>query len=51
VEGKPVDGAKHHLSPGQDARLLACRLVRQRRRNSAAVSGFSDRLLYQKLRY
>jgi hypothetical protein len=26
--GKPVDSEKHHLTSGQDARLLACRLVR-----------------------
>ena len=30
---------------------VACRMVRERRRNTPAVSGFSDRLLYQKLRY
>jgi hypothetical protein len=49
ADGKPIDSAKHHLSPGQDARLLACRLVRQRRSNS--VGGFSDRLIYQRLKY
>ena len=48
--GKPINGEKHHLSPGQDARLLACRLIRQRR-NSGAPRGFNDRIIYPKLRY
>src|SRR5215469_13952741 len=34
---------KHHLSPGQDARLLAYRLVRARRRG---VPGFNDSIAY-----
>jgi hypothetical protein len=50
AEGKPIDSAKHHLAPGQDARLLACQLVRGRR-NSVAPRGFSDRILYRKLKY
>jgi hypothetical protein len=50
-DGKPVDNEKHHLAPGQDARLLACRLVRERRRIGAAVRGFNDRLVYSKLKY
>ena len=45
--GKPV-GEKHTLAPGQDARLLACRLVRGRR---TGPRGFSDRLVYPPLRY
>jgi hypothetical protein len=28
ADGKPIGDGKHHLSPGQDARLVACRLVR-----------------------
>jgi hypothetical protein len=51
AEGKPIDSEKHHLAPGQDARLLACRLVRERGRISAAVRGFNDRLVYSKLKY
>jgi hypothetical protein len=43
--GKPVDSEKHHLQPGQDARLLACRLVRGRR---TGPRGFSDKLVYPK---
>jgi hypothetical protein len=50
AEGKPIDSEKHHLAPGQDARWLACRLVRERR-SSAVPRGFSDRILYQKLKY
>jgi hypothetical protein len=41
--GKPVDSEKHTLGPGQDARLLACRLVRGRRKGPR---GFSDKLVY-----
>jgi hypothetical protein len=43
--GKPVDGEKHTLAPGQDARLLACRLVRGRRSRSSP-RGWNDRLVY-----
>ena len=50
ADGKPL-GTKRHLSPGGDARLIACRMIRERRRNSTAISGFSDRILYQKLKY
>jgi hypothetical protein len=50
ADGKPIDSEKHHLAPGQDAHLLACRLVRGRR-SSAVPRGFSDRFLYQKLKY
>jgi hypothetical protein len=31
ADGKPINGEKQHLNPGDDARLKACRLVRQRR--------------------
>ena len=50
ADGKAL-GTKRHLNAGDDARLIACRMVRERRRNTPTVSGFSDRLLYQKLRY
>jgi hypothetical protein len=42
---------KRHLAPSGDARLIACRTMRERRRGSATVRGFNDKLLYQKLRY
>jgi hypothetical protein len=35
AEGKPIGSEKHQLAPGQDARGLACRLVRGRRRSGA----------------
>jgi hypothetical protein len=40
--GKPVGNEKHCLSPGEDARLVACRLLRKRQsapahRRSAAL--------------
>jgi hypothetical protein len=46
--GKPL-GPKRHLEPGADARLIACRMVRERRRSS--VTGFNDRIHYPPLRY
>ena len=48
--GKPINGDKHHLAPGQDAHLVACRLIRARR-NSGAPRGFNDRIHYPKLVY
>jgi len=48
--GKPINGEKHHLAPGQDAHLLACRLIRARR-NSGAPRGFNDRIQYPPLKY
>ena len=48
--GKPTNGEKHHLAPGQDAHLLACRLIRARR-NSGAPRSFNDRIIYPKLVY
>jgi hypothetical protein len=47
-EGKPVDSEKHTLTPGEDARLKACRLVRRRR---PGPRGFGDKLVYPKLKY
>jgi hypothetical protein len=48
--GKPINGDKHQLAPGQDARGLACRLIRGRR-NSGSPRGFNDRIIYPKLVY
>jgi hypothetical protein len=48
ADGKPIDNEKHQLAPGQDAHLLACRLVRRRR---TGPRGFSDKLIYPKLKY
>jgi hypothetical protein len=44
--GKPT-GTKRELNPGGDARLIACRLIRQRR-DSSSHRGFSDRINYPK---
>jgi hypothetical protein len=51
ADGKPVGNVKHTLSPGEDARLVARRLVRQRRRGSSLVSGFNQKIAYPKLHY
>ena len=51
-DGKPVSGvAKHHLGPGEDARLRACLMVRNNRRGRASVSGFNRPINYPKLVY
>jgi len=50
AEGKPINSEKHTLAPGQDARFLACRLMRSRR-SGRVPHGFNDRLIYQKLKY
>ena len=44
ADGKSVDSEKHTLTPGEDAGLKACRLVRQRR--STGPRGWNDRLVY-----
>jgi len=49
--GKPTGEEKRYLNPGGDAKLIACSMLRARRRSRATVSGFSDRILYQRLRY
>jgi hypothetical protein len=45
-DGKPITGvAKQHIGPDGDARLIACRMIRNRRRPS---SGFDRPLSYPK---
>jgi len=51
ADGKPIGDEKRHLNPGDDARLIACQMVRERRRSSSALHGFNDKLNYPKLRY
>ena len=51
AEGKPTGEDKRYLNPGSDAKLIACSMLRARRRSRATISGFGDRLLYQKLKY
>ena len=36
-DGQPVGSEKRHLNPGDDARLIACRMARERRRSSTSV--------------
>jgi hypothetical protein len=48
-DGKPIPGvAKQQVGPDGDARLIACRMVRNQRRPS---SGFNRPLNYPKLVY
>jgi hypothetical protein len=48
--GKPVSGAaKHYLASGDDARLIACRMVRNNRKGRASVAGFNRPISYPKL--
>ena len=35
AEGRPIDSEKRHLSPGGDAKLIACSMLRARRRSRA----------------
>jgi len=51
AEGKPTGEDKRYLNPDGDAKLIACSMLRTRRRNSAAASGFGDRISYHKLKY
>ena len=45
ANGKPINGDKYHLTPGQDAHLLACRLIRARRNSGAPPPrGLNDRI-------
>jgi hypothetical protein len=50
-EGKPVGDAKRHLGPDGDARLIACRLLRQRENARSSNSSFSGPIQYPKLKY
>jgi hypothetical protein len=48
--GKPIGADKRHLSPGEDARLVACRMVRARRR-SVRPTGWDNQISYPKSKY
>jgi len=45
ADGRPINSEKHQIGPGQDAHLLACRLVRRR---GSSPHGFSDPIHYPK---
>jgi len=47
ADGKPINSEKHQIGPGQDAHLLACRLVR--RRPGSGPRGFGDKILYPRM--
>ena len=49
ADGKPLGSDKRHLQPGDDARLIACRMVRNRGR--ASVTGFNRPIVYPKTYY
>ena len=49
--GKPTGDGKRLLNPGGDPKLIAVAMMKARRRNSASPHGFSDRLIYEKLKY
>jgi hypothetical protein len=46
--GKPTGSEKHHLDPGGDARLIACRMLR-RHENKGSSGDFNRPLRYQKI--
>jgi hypothetical protein len=46
--GKPVGAPKHQLGPGEDARLIACRMVRNNRKGRASAAGFNRPIHYPK---
>ena len=50
ADGKPLGSDKRHIGPDGDARLIACRMVRNRK-GRASVNGFNRPISYPKLRY
>ena len=51
-EGKPIAGIpKHPVDPCGDARLIACRMVRNNRKGRASVAGFNRQISYPPLKY
>ena len=52
ADGKPIAGVpKQHIEPGGDARLIACRMVRNNRKGRASVAGFNRQISYPPLKY
>jgi hypothetical protein len=49
--GKPTGADRRPVLPGEDAHLIACRMVRSGRKAQASVAGFNRPLVYPKLRY
>ncbi len=51
-DGKPIGSDKHHIEPGGDARLIACRMLRKRQNARSSSGGnFSASIAYPKLKY
>jgi hypothetical protein len=49
--GKPIAGVtKHYLTADQDARGIACQMVRDRRKGRASVAGFNRPISYPPLK-
>lgn len=49
--GKPTGADRRSVLPGEDAHLIACRMVRSSRKVQASVAGFNRPLIYPKMRY
>jgi uridine kinase len=47
--GRPVGDSKRYLESDGDARLIACRMLRQRQKTG--VSGFDHKITYPRLNY
>jgi hypothetical protein len=50
-KGKPIGEGKRQLNHGDDARLIACLMLRSRRRSRASVSAFNAPIAYPKAKY
>ena len=50
-KGKPLGDQKRHLNPGDDARLIACRMLRGRRSSQRSISEWSSPISYPKAKY
>ena len=49
--GKPTGADRRVILPGEDAHLIACRMVRSGRKVQASVAGFNRPLVYPKIRF
>jgi hypothetical protein len=50
-KGQPIGEAKRQLNPGSDARLIACAMLRARRRSSHSLADFTAPISYQQSKY
>jgi hypothetical protein len=49
--GKPTGTEKHHLDPGGDARVVACRMLRRHQNAKGSSGDFNRPLRYPKMGY